>query len=186
MKNLRPIGVPHSIFLENIFARTYDATKLDEDTERVRAEFQNRGYFKVVVNEPKTNTHDSGHAGFHIPLLQKGLGKEVDITMPIDEGDKYTLGEITFKGNKAVPNTKALRGLFPIKDGDVFDRSKIAKGLDALGKAYGQVGYINFTSVPSTRFDEDKKQIFIDVDVDEGKQFYRPSHRVPGQHHHPR
>jgi len=37
----------------NIFARTYDATKLDEDTERVRNEYQNRGYFKVIVNEPK-------------------------------------------------------------------------------------------------------------------------------------
>ena len=36
MKNLKPIGVPHSIFLENIFAKTYDATKLEEDTERVR------------------------------------------------------------------------------------------------------------------------------------------------------
>ena len=41
MKNLRPIGIPHSIFLENIFAKTYDATKLDEDTDLVRAEFQN-------------------------------------------------------------------------------------------------------------------------------------------------
>ena len=47
MKNLKPIGIPHSIFLENIFAKTYDATKLEEDTERVRAEYQNRGYFKV-------------------------------------------------------------------------------------------------------------------------------------------
>ena len=36
MKNLRPIGIPHSIFLENLFARTFDASKLDEDTERVR------------------------------------------------------------------------------------------------------------------------------------------------------
>ena len=171
MKNLKPIGIPHSIFMENLFARTYDATKLDEDTERVRAEFQNRGYFKVVVNEPKTAVHDTGHPGFHIPLLQKGPGKAVDITMPIDEGDKYTLGEITFKGNKAVANPRLLRSLFPIKDGDVFDRSKIAKGLEQLGKAYGQLGYINFTSVPGTRFDEDKKQIFIDIDVDEGKQF---------------
>ena len=51
MKNLKPIGIPHSIFLENIFAKTYDATKLDEDTERVRAEFQNRGYFKVLVQD---------------------------------------------------------------------------------------------------------------------------------------
>ena len=47
MKNLKPVGIPHSIFLENIFAKTYDATKLEEDTERVRAEYQNRGYFKV-------------------------------------------------------------------------------------------------------------------------------------------
>jgi outer membrane protein insertion porin family len=169
MKNLKPIGVPHSIFLENLMART---TKLDEDTERVRQEFQNRGYFKVVVNEPKTNIHDTGHKGFHIPLIQHGPGKAVDITMPIEEGDKYRLGEITFKGNKAIPNSQALRALFPIKDGDVFDRSKIGKGLEALGKAYGQYGYINFTSVPETRFDEDKKLIYIDIDVDEGKQFY--------------
>ena len=102
MKNLRPIGIPHSIFLENIFARTYDATKLDEDTERVRNEYQNRGYFKVIVNEPKTEIHDTGHKGIHIPLLQGGAGKAVDITMPIEEGDRYTLGGITFKNNKAV------------------------------------------------------------------------------------
>jgi outer membrane protein insertion porin family len=172
MKNLKPIGIPHSIFLENLFARTYDATRLDEDTERVRAEFQNRGYFKVVVNEAKTDIHDTGHQGFHIPLLQKGAGKAVDITMPIEEGEKYHLGEITFKGNKAVNNSKALRSLFPIKDGDVFDRSKVAKGLEALGKAYGQIGYINFTSVPEMRFEEDKKLVYIDLDLDEGKQFY--------------
>ena len=87
MKNLKPIGIPHSIFLENIFAKTYDATKLEEDTERVRAEFQNRGYFKVLVDDPKTDIHDTGHAGFHIPMIQPGAGKSVDITMPIEEGD---------------------------------------------------------------------------------------------------
>ena len=172
MKNLRPIGIPHSIFLENIFARTYDATKLDEDTERVRNEYQNRGYFKVIVNEPKTEIHDTGHKGPHIPLLQGGSGKSVDITMPVEEGDRYTLGSITFKNNKAVSNVKALRNLFPIKDGDVFSKEKVAKGLENLRKAYGEQGYINFTSVPETRFDDDKKLIFLDIDVDEGKQFY--------------
>ncbi|MGA7908144.1 MAG: outer membrane protein assembly factor BamA [Candidatus Sulfotelmatobacter sp.] len=172
MKNLKPIGVPHSIFLENLFAKTYDATKLDEDTERVRDEYQNRGYFKALVNDPQTQIHDTGHKGFHIPLLQAGPGKAVDITMPIDEGDRYTLGSITFKNNKAVSNVKALRGLFPIKDGDVFSKEKIAKGLENLRKAYGEQGYINFTSVPDTRFDDEKKIIYLDIDVDEGKQFY--------------
>ncbi|HVI08584.1 MAG TPA: outer membrane protein assembly factor BamA [Candidatus Binatia bacterium] len=172
MKNLRPIGVPHSIFLENIFARTYDATKLDEDTERVRNEYQNRGYFKVIVDQPKTQIHDTGHTGFHIPLLQGGAGKAVDITMPIEEGERYTLGGITFKNNKAVQNVKALRALFPIKDGEMFSKEKVGKGLENLRKAYGELGYINFTSIPETRFEDEKKLIFLDIDVDEGKQFY--------------
>ena len=172
MKNLKPIGVPHSIFLENLFSKTYDATKLDEDVERVRAEFQNRGYFKVVPQEPKTEIRDSGHKGFHVPLIMKGAGKAVDITISIEEGDRYRLGTITFKNNKAVTNVKALRALFPLKDGEIFNRDKMIKGLENLRKAYGQLGYINFTSIPNTTFDEDKKLVFLDIDLDEGKQFY--------------
>ena len=172
MKNLRPIGIPHSIFLENLFSKTYDATKLEEDAERVRAEFQNRGYFKVVVQEPKTVIRDSGHQGLHIPLIMKGPGKAVDITIPIEEGAQYRLSGITFKNNKAVSNVNALRGLFPLKDGEIVNREKIAKGLESLRKAYGELGYINFTSIPNTTFDEDKKLLFLDIDVDEGKQYY--------------
>jgi outer membrane protein insertion porin family len=172
MKNLKPVGIPHSIFLESIFAKTYDATKLEEDTERVRAEYQNRGYFKVGVSDPKTEIHDTGSKGVHIPLFQPGPGKAVDITMPIEEGDKYRLGKITFKGNKAITNTVALRNLFPLKDGDVFSRDKISKGIEALRKAYGEYGYINYTAVPNTTFDDDKKLAFIEFDIDEGKQFY--------------
>ena len=171
MKNLKPIGIPHSIFLEALFAKTYDATKLSEDTERVRAEFQNRGYFKVLVNDPKTEIHDTGHTGFHVPLLQKGAGKSVDITIPIEEGDRYHLGTITFKNNKAISNNAALRSLFAMKDGEIFSREKIAKGLENLRKAYGDAGYINFTSVPDTKFDDEKKIVNLEIDVDEGKQF---------------
>jgi outer membrane protein insertion porin family len=172
MKNLRPVGIPHSIFLEALFAKTYDATKLNEDVERVRAEFQNRGYFKVLVDDPKTEIHDTGHTGFHVPLVQRGFGKSVDITMPIEEGDRYRLGTITFKNNKAVADQRALRSLFAIKDGDIFSREKVAKGLENLRKAYGDLGYINFTSVPDTKFDDVKKIVNLEIDVDEGKQFY--------------
>ena len=172
MKNLKPIGIPHSIFLEGLFAKTYDATKLEEDTERVRDAYQNQGYFKVAIQDPKTEIHDTGSKGFHVPLIGKGPGKAVDITMQIEEGDRYKLGGITFKNNKAVANVAALRGQFPIKDGEVFSREKVGKGLENLRKAYGTLGYINFTSVPNTNFDEDKKLIFLDIDLDEGKPFY--------------
>jgi outer membrane protein insertion porin family len=171
MKNLRPIGIPHSIFLENIFSKTYDASKLNEDAERVRMAYQQKGYFKAIVEDPKTKLRDT-HSIIHIPLIQKGRGKVVDITMPIVEGDRYRLGTITFEHNKAVRNEKALRGLFPMKDGDIFNTDNVRKGLENLRKAYGELGYINFTSVPDTRIDEDKKIINLVIDVDEGKPFY--------------
>jgi outer membrane protein insertion porin family len=171
MHFLKPIGVPHSIFLENLFAKTYDATKLDDDMELVREALQNRGFFKGNVGDPQTKIRDTGHAGFHVFLIRPGPGKAMDITIPIDEGERYKLGGITFKGNKAITNTAALRSLFAIKDGDIFNREKIAKGLENLKNAYGTQGYINFTSVPTPRIDEDKKLVYFDIDVDEGKQF---------------
>ena len=64
MKNLRPIGIPHSIFLENIFARTYDASKLEEDTERVRRALQDRGYFRAGVDIPTTHIRNEGGLSF--------------------------------------------------------------------------------------------------------------------------
>jgi outer membrane protein insertion porin family len=167
----RPIGIPHSIFLENILAKTYDATKLDEDMELVREALQNRGYFKGVVGDPQTKIRDTGHAGFHIPLIQHGPGKAMDITVPIEEGERYNLGSITFSNNKAFPEGKVLRSLFPMKDGEIFDRSKIAKGLDNLKTFYASGGYINFTSIPTPSFDEQKKLVSFNIDVDEGKQF---------------
>jgi outer membrane protein insertion porin family len=171
MKNLRPIGIPHSIFLENIFSKTYDASKLNEDAERVRQAYQEKGYFKAIVEDPQTKLRDT-HSHLHIPLIQKGQGKVVDITMPVVEGDRYHLGSITFKNNKAVRNTVALRSLFPMKDGDIFNTDNVRKGLDNLRKAYGELGYINFTSVPDTQINEDKKLITLVIDVDEGKPFY--------------
>ena len=38
-------------------------------------------------------------------------------------------------------------------------------------KAYGEIGYINFTSVPDTRFDDQERLIYLGIDMDEGKQF---------------
>ncbi len=93
--------------------------------------------------------------------------------MPIDEGDKYRLGKITFKNNKChFQYQAALRTLFPMKDGDIFSREKVAKGLENLRKAYGEYGYINYTGVPSTTFDDEKKLANLEIDIDEGKQFY--------------
>jgi outer membrane protein insertion porin family len=170
MKNLKPIGIPHSIILENLFARTFDATKLDEDTERVRQAYRDRGYFKALTSEPTTHTRDAG--GLNWFTLRPSKGKRVDILMPVEEGERYRLGGITFSGNKAVTNTRVLRAQFAQKDGEFFNATMFSKGLDQLRKSYGELGYINFVGSPVPRFDEANKQIFLNIDIDEGKPFY--------------
>jgi len=48
----------------------------------------------------------------------------------------------------------------------------IAKGLENLRNAHGECGYINFTPVPSTTFNDEKKLASLEIAMDEGKQFY--------------
>ena len=170
MKNLRPIGIPHSIFFENIFARTYDASKLEEDTERVRRAMQDKGYFRAEVGEPVTRIRNEG--GLSLITFRPRKGKSIDIRLPIDEGERYRLGGITFTGNKQIKNVKALRAQFPTKDGEWINATAIGKGLDNLRKAYGSLGFINFTAVPNPRIDDAKHQVYLDIDIDEGKPYY--------------
>jgi outer membrane protein insertion porin family len=170
MKNLKPIGIPHSIILENLFARTFDASKLDEDTERVRQAYRDRGYFKALTSDPTTHVRDAG--GLNPFTLRPSKGKRVDILMPVEEGERYRLGGITFSGNKAVTNTKVLRAQFALKDGDYFNATVFSKGLDQLRKSYGDLGYINFVGTPEPHIDEAKKLISLNIDIDEGKPFY--------------
>jgi outer membrane protein insertion porin family len=170
MMNLRPIGIPKSIFFENLFAKTFDASKLEEDSERVRQAYRDRGYYNAAVEEPQTQIRDQG--GLNWFTFRPRTGKRIDILMPIEEGQRYRLSKITFSGNKAFTNTKALRAQFAVKDGDWFNATLIGKGLENLKKAYGQGGYINFGAIPKADVDEQNHTVSLNIDIDEGKQFY--------------
>jgi outer membrane protein insertion porin family len=170
MVNLRPIGIPRSLLFENLFAKTFDASKLEEDTERVRQAYRDKGYYNAAVEEPQTQIRDQG--GLNFFTFRPNKGKRIDILMPIEEGARYRLGAITFTGNKEIRNEKALRATFNVKDGDWFNATLISKGLENLKKAYGQLGFINFGAIPKATFDDQKKTVSLNIDIDEGKRFY--------------
>ena len=170
MKNLKPIGIPYSIVFEDIFPQTYDSSKLEEDTERVRQAYRDKGYANAAVEQPKTQIRDEG--GLNWFTFRPNNGKRIDISMTIEEGERYRLGAITFTGNKQINNLKALRATFPIKDGEWFSATEVSKGLDNLKKAYGGLGYINFGAIPKITYDDQKKTVSMNIDIDEGKQFF--------------
>jgi hypothetical protein len=141
--------------------------------ERVRAAWQNLGYFDVQAQADAKVLSSS-------PVSQR-----IAVSVRVDEGRQYRLEKITFRGNKDITNLQALRSQFPLKDGDVFDRAAVSQGLENLRFAYLQLGYLNFTSVPNTQFNDDVQTVLLEVSIDEGKMFYISSVKFLGWHERP-
>lgn len=131
---------------------------ISEVEQRVEDQLQLRGYFKALGNARL----DRVRPGRRLPFA--------DVTAVVDQGSRYRLGAITFKGTKGFSESQ-LRGAMPIKDGDIFDTSKIREGLSHLSELYGSTGYIDFTVVPDVQIDEHAKTIHLEMDVDEGERY---------------
>ena len=141
------------------------STMASEIGERVRYALQRRGYFKVFVHDPV------------VAVLSKETYPEiVDVKVNIDEGDIYRLKNIGFT-NTLVFTPPELRSQFQIADGDIFDRDKIAAGLEGLRRLYVSKGYSNFAAVPETELNNNTHTVALVVHLDEGAHEGNPSNR---------
>jgi len=67
---------------ENLFARTYDSTKLEEDEQRIVQFYQSQGYFTTRVTGQSVNIVDVGGGKFRLPLIhpnRPGMNANADI-----------------------------------------------------------------------------------------------------------
>jgi Surface antigen variable number repeat len=136
--------------------------------QRVKVAWMDRGYFKVQAE------------GVMKVLSSNAVSMRIALVIHVDEGEQYRLGKITFSGNTAIDDTKALRNLFHLREGDLFSRAEFGEGLDNLRNAYLRIGFLNFTSIPNTQIDERTHTISLAIDMDEGKQFFISSIDVVG------
>ena len=178
MKNTKPLGIPRSIILENIFTRTFDIRKLEEDKERLRNAYQKRGHFRANVLQHDLEVRDSpGRATFLLPwsMLFNKPKKHADINLLVEEGPRYARGLLSFTDVELfrVPD-QVLGPVFAMNEGAIFDVEKLRKGMENLKKLYGEFGYIDFVAEPSFEFreDDDPPKIDLNLSVDEGKQFF--------------
>jgi outer membrane protein insertion porin family len=174
MKNERPIGIPYSIFLENLFPKTYDSTKLEEDQQRLQQFYQDSGYFTAHVTDAKVQIVNVGGGKFRLPLVKSvAIGKGANIDISIEEGRLYHLNAINFVGVKLFRTPDSLmKPVFQMQQGDVFSTAKLRKGMTELQKLYGQFGYIDFVAEPSFEPLPNSDKIDLTLTFDEGKQFF--------------
>ena len=170
MENLKPIGIPYSADLRESLRQTFDSSKLEEDTERVRQAYRDKGYCQRRRRRAQDPDPRPGRPELvHLPAQQGQAHRHPHAhrrRRPLSPRHHH------LHRQQGLNNDKALRATFAIKDGDWFNATLISKGLDNLKKAYGQLGYINFGAIPKPVYDEQKKTVSLHIDIDEGKQFY--------------
>ncbi|HKS74458.1 MAG TPA: POTRA domain-containing protein [Terriglobales bacterium] len=130
----------------------------DELQERVRALFQDEGYFYVDVKS------------FHIVQVDPlKTPKLVKLEAEVNEGQQVRVNEINFTGNHHFSSDK-LRAAFSLKAGDVFDRSLIAGGLQGVRKIYVAEGFLDMVMIPDTK--NVGRGVNLAVEVQEGPQYH--------------
>jgi len=169
------LGAGTPFFLSH--GKTYNESKMYEDLERIRELYQEHGYYRATIHEPRTRTRDTepflplGIPGF------RGKGKRIDGEIRIEEGSRYRMGELAVRSASGKEEdlffrADFLQSLFPLRKGDIFNVTRIRKSLEEYGKLYSSVGFINATTIPETTVDDDQRIIDITLDVDPGKQFF--------------
>ncbi|WP_214648535.1 outer membrane protein assembly factor BamA [Acinetobacter terrae] len=104
----------------------------------------------------------------------------VDLTIEFVEGKAAKVVDINIIGNTVFKESD-IKQAFAVKESswssivtrnDRYAREKMAASLEALRALYLNKGYINFNITNSSlNLSEDKKNIFVEVTVEEGEQF---------------
>src|SRR5260370_2340697 len=163
MRHGRPYAIRRYFWYIPVLTKTCDREKLSEDLEvGVRGLYRDNGYFKVSVGEPVLENIDTAHARLGVPLVTgKGHGKAVNITIPIEEGERFRMGTLKIVSSdpdKALSlKVDALKSAFRLKQGDIFSTEKVRKALKTYSDIYAEYGFIYFTPEPDPHADAANK-----------------------------
>ena len=144
----------------NIFTSNdnYDPDRLEFERELLRQHYGRNGYadFQVVSSVAEL-TPDR---------------KDFFVTFKVDEGIKYTVGDVRVKTTLAKLNNDILARFVPIKEGQVFNSEKIEDSVETITFATGSSGYAFVDVNPRLTRHEDTKTIDLTFEVNEGPRVY--------------
>ena len=93
------------------------------------------------------------------------------ITIRVDEGEKFNVGEINFTGDLLFTDSE-LASSIKIKASELFVYSTLQADLSTLQAKYGDLGYAYANIIPRTRAREKEKLVDITFEIDKGSKVY--------------
>ena len=117
---------------------TYQPYMFEEDAQHIIAHYRNKGYITAQVGQPEVH---------YLEDSSDGKTRGVRLRVPVSEGERYRIGDVTVDGNTVV-RSEHLLGLFDLKPGEFYSEKKVREGLDQSRELYGVLGYYEFTGFP--------------------------------------
>ena len=120
---------------------TYQATKFEEDADKVVEYYRNNGYVMARVGQPDLK---------YIEDSTDRRIRYIELRIPVTEGEKYRVGDFSVDGNTIV-KSEGLKEIFKVKNGQVYSDKNLKKGLEKAREVYGSLGYYEFTAYPDIK-----------------------------------
>ena len=119
----------------------FKAGQFEQDADRIVELYRDHGYIGAQVGQPDLR-----------PIQDSVDGKTrwVQLRIPVTEGKRYAIGDLTFEGNTKVASD-VLATLFKVRSGDIYNESAIRKGFEKAREVYGTGGYFEFTAYPDLK-----------------------------------
>jgi outer membrane protein insertion porin family len=136
------------------------------DRGRLEDHYLNHGYVTVNIGQPRIEYSD-GKSGW----FKKKPVKWMKLVIPVQEGDQYRLGELSFEG-LTVLREDFVREYIKLQTGEIYNESKFKKAYESLRDLYGTLGYFQWTGVTQRDPDPDRKVVDVVVRMEEDLQYY--------------
>lgn len=161
MKKTKESGFITKLLSKDVF----EEAKFDEDLDNVRRVYRKAGYKNLVIGEPKIEIQAMRPEA----ATSKEQRRRMVITVPVEEGQRWKLGEITIEGNDKFSD-ELLLTQFDKPKGGWLRSSVIDKGVEAVNEVYRNTGFL-FATIGSELIERDNEVADLIVKVDEGDQY---------------
>jgi len=138
-----------------LFKGEVDRKKIDEDVERLTAYYRGLGFFRARVGRELEFIDDENW------LL---------LTFVIDEGPRYQVRSISFRGNVKFNDGQLAENL-KLKPGQFFNQASMLLDKSDIQDKYGGVGYIFADVKADPRFLEEPGKLDLVYEVVEGDRY---------------
>jgi len=138
-------------------ADEYSQVKLAADIETLRSYYQDRGFIRFEVVSTQVSISPDK--------------RDIFIVININEGDRYTVRDITLGGQVDVPEEE-LKSLLLVKEGDVFARKDIVRSSNFITDRLGQDGFAFAEVDVLPDINDDSKDVGLNFVVKPGKRVY--------------